>query len=211
LIFRKRSEYTIPLLFFILIAVLFPLSTTVNPNLLKIIGTGVIWVAVLLSTLLSLDHLFRDDFIDGTLEQWVLSPYPLSLLILIKIIAQWLLTSFPIIIIAPIVALMFHLPEHAAFVLMITLLLGTPTLNLIGASVAALTVGLRNSGVLSGLILLPFYIPTLIFATHAIGQAINGGLMAASLALLGALFIFSLILMPFISAASLRIGISYDY
>jgi len=208
--YRRRSECVIPLLFFMVVVTLFPLATTSSPAMLKMLGGGIIWIAVLLATLLSLGHLFRDDFNDGSLEQWVLSPYYLPPLILSKILSHWLMLSVPLIIISPLVGLMFNLSSHAIVILLIALLLGSLALHLMGAIMAALTVGLRNGGLLMGLLLLPLTIPSLIFASQAVNRADAGLSAAAPLAFLGALFILSLVLSPLIAAFALRVGVAYD-
>jgi heme exporter protein B len=208
--YRKRMEYIYPLLFFLLIATLFPLATTANPNLLQTMGPGVIWVAALLSTLLSLNHLFRDDYLDGSLEAMILSANPLSFLIMLKLFSQWIVFVLPLIIVAPLLAFLFHLSLYAIGILLISLLLGTPILIFLGSIGAALTVGLRNGGLLMVLMLLPLYVPTLIFASQAVVIAGQGGHIAAPIAWLGALLILTFIVTPMLSAFALRIGVAYD-
>ncbi len=208
--FRKRHELLNPLLFFVVVASLFPLATTPDPKILQIIGPGVIWVAALLANMLSLNKLFQDDHDDGSLVHFLLSPQPLSLLIFLKIIAHWLVFAVPLIIVSPMIAMMFHLHVHAIWILILTLLLGTPVLSLIGAIASALTVGLRNSGLLLALVLLPLYIPTLIFATSAVTAANNNMPVNAQMALLGALLALALCLSPIAASVALRIGATYD-
>lgn len=208
--YRRRSECVMPLLFFVMVVTLFPLVTSSNPSLLKILGGGIIWIAVLLATLLSLGDLFREDFNDGHLEQWVLSPYYLPLLILAKILAHWLMFSVPLIVTSPLIAVMFHLSSHAIVVLFVSLVLGSLALHLMGAIMAALTVGLRSGGWLLGLLLLPLTIPPLIFASHAVNRANEGLSAAAPLAFLAALLILSFVLSPLVCAFALRVGIAYD-
>lgn len=208
--YRKRMEYIFPLLFFLLIVTLFPLATTSNPNLLAIIGPGVIWVAVLLSTVLSLNHLFRDDYGDGSLETMILSASPLSWLIMMKLCSQWIICILPLIIMSPIVAFLFHLSGYAIGVLVVSLLLGTPILIFLGSIGAALTVGLRNGSLLMVLMLMPLYVPTLIFASQAVVMAGQGGHIAAPIAWLGALLILTFMLTPMVSAFALRLGVAYD-
>lgn len=209
LTWRRPAEWLNPLLFFILVAMLFPLSMTPDLKILQFIGPGILWVAVILAVLLSLTRLFQPDYDDGSLEQWLFSPQPLPLLIFAKITAHWLMLCIPLMVLMPILALMFHLSAAVIGVLFITLLLGTPLLILLGAIGSALTVSLRHSGLLLALIILPLYIPTLIFATSAINAASFGQPVAAPLAWLGALLALALVLAPIVTAFSLRIGLSY--
>lgn len=206
LAYRHRSQLIQPLLFFIIVVTLFPLAISSDAALLQKIAPGIIWVAALLATLLGLEHLFHPDFIEGSLEQFILSPYPLSLWVLAKVIAHWLITGLPLIILTPLLGIMLHLPEQVVIVLMITLLLGTPTLSLLGAIATALTLGLRQGGVLLALIVLPLYIPVLIFAAGAVNNAMMSLPVQGEIALLGALLILSLTLAPLTTAAALKIG-----
>jgi heme exporter protein B len=167
---------------------------------------GIIWVAALLATMLSLDGLFRSDFLDGALEQMLLSPHPTSVLVLAKVVAHWLLTGLPLILMSPLLGILMHLPNEALPTLMATLALGTPVLSLIGAIGAALTVGLRRGGVLVSLLVLPLYIPVLIFAANAVASAAMGLGIEAQLSLLGALLGFALAFAPLATAAALRVG-----
>lgn len=208
--YRKRAEYIYPLLFFLMMVTLFPLATSANPQLLQLMAPGVIWMAVLLATLLSLNYLFRDDYLDGSLELMLLSAYPLSFLVMLKLFSQWLVFIVPFVVIAPVLAFLFHLSGHAVFVLLISLLLGTPVLIFLGSIGAALTVGLRNGGLLLVLILLPLYVPTLIFASQAVIIAEQGGSVAPPMAWLGALFVLTFMLTPWASAFALRIGVAYE-
>ena len=208
--YRRGLECATPLLFFIIVSLLFPLATVPSPALLKTMGPGVILIALLLANLLALNHLFRDDYNDGSLIQWVLAPLPLPLLILSKVLAQWVILSFPLVLISPLLAMMFQLSLHAICVLFVSLVLGSLTLNLMGAIMAALTVGLRNSGLLMALILLPLTIPSLIFASHAVSQAEAGLSMIGPLSFLAASLVFSLVFAPLISAFALRVGVAYD-
>ena len=203
---RRRSELLNPLLFFILVVSLFPLGVGPGPQLLQEIAPGVIWVAALLATLLSMERLFRSDFEDGALEQLLLSPHALSLLVLAKVFAHWLVTGLPLILVSPLLGLLLHLPAEGIAALPVTLLLGTPALSLIGAIGVALTVGLRRGGVLLTLLVLPLYVPVLIFGTTAVAAAAAGLPIAGQLALLGALLALALTLAPFATAAGLRIS-----
>ena len=208
LTFRQGTELLQPLFFFSTVVTLFPLGITPNPQLLQQWGAGIIWIAILLASLLSLTHLFQSDYHDGSLDQWRLSSHPLSLMIFLKVLSQWLLTEGPLILISPLVGMMFHLTGKASLILFITLLLGTPSLMLIGAIVAALTMSVRQSGLLLCLVLLPLYIPILIFATTAVNAAQAGLAVNGQLAILGAFLILSLMAAPAVISFSLRIGMA---
>lgn len=205
---RRRAEIVNPLLFFVLIATLFPLGIGDNPSVLKVVGPGVIWVAALLSALLSLDGMFRSDFEDGSLEQLMLSPHPVSLLVIAKITGHWLVTGLPLLIVAPLLGILLSLPGKAIAVLLVTLLLGTPVLSLIGAVGVALTVGLRRGGIILSLLVLPLYVPVLIFASSAVDTAAAGIPVTAQLYMLGAMLVLAFSLAPLATAASLRVGLS---
>jgi len=205
---RHRAEMVNPLLFFVLVTSLFPLGIGANPNLLQAVGPGVIWVAALLAALLSLDGVFRSDFEDGTLEQYLLSSHPVSLLVLAKVLAHWLITGLPLLLISPLLGVFLGLPPAGIRILFITLLLGTPVLSLIGAVGVALTVGLRKGGMILSLLVLPLYIPLLIFASSAVDTAAAGLSVTAHLSLIAALLVLALSLSPFATAAALRISLS---
>lgn len=204
---RSRSELINPILFFILVVSLFPLGIGPGPKLLAEIAPGVIWVAALLATLLSMERLFRTDFEDGTLEHLLLSPHGLSFLVLAKVLAHWLVTGLPLILISPLLGVLLQLPGGALPMLALTLLLGTPILSLLGAIGVALTAGLSRGGVLLTLLVLPLYIPVLIFGTSAVAAAAAGLPASGQLALLGALLVLALTLAPFATAAGLRISV----
>ncbi|MDX1458298.1 MAG: heme exporter protein CcmB [Marinobacter sp.] len=206
--FRQRQDLLNPLLFFFMVVTLFPLGVSPEVSFLQQAGTGILWVAALLSTLLSLDHLYRHDFDDGTLEQMVLQPQPLFLLVLAKSLAHWLLTGLPLVILAPVLGVMLHLEGNSIAVLCLTLLIGTPVLSLIGAIGAALTLGLRAGGVLLSLLIIPLYIPVLIFGTGTVGAAMEGAQVQGYLALMAAFLVLALTLAPFAAAAALRISLS---
>ncbi|MGJ0485942.1 MAG: heme exporter protein CcmB [Methylomicrobium sp.] len=208
LAFRRRAEMINPLLFFILVITLFPLGIGAQPNLLQAIAPGVIWVAALLAAMLSLDSLFRSDFDDGSLEQMLLSPYPASLLVLAKVIAHWLVTGLPLLVVAPLLAVFLGLPNHALGVLLLTLLLGTPVLSLIGAIGVALTVGLRRGGMILSLLVLPLYVPVLIFAGNAVQMAARGLPVDAQISILIAMLLLALVLAPWPTAAALKMSIN---
>ena len=188
LAFRHRSEMFTPLFFFILVTALFPMSIGAEQSLLQSIGPGVIWVAALLASLLSLDGVFRSDFEDGSLEQFLLSAHPVSVLVLAKVLAHWLITGLPLLI--------------------VTLALGTPVLSLIGAVGVALTVGLRKGGMILSLLVLPLYVPVLIFAANAVETAAADLPVVAHLSMLSALLVLALSLSPIATAAALRISLS---
>lgn len=205
---RHRSEIANPLLFFVLVATLFPLSIGSDTQILETVAPGVIWVAALLASLLSLDGMFRSDFEDGSLEQFMLSAHPVSLLVIAKVVAHWLVTGLPLLAIAPLLGVFLSLPDGAIGVLIVTLALGTPILSLIGAVGVALTVGLRRGGVILSLLVLPLYVPVLIFASSAVETAAAGIPVSAQLSILGAMLALALSLAPLATAASLRISLS---
>ncbi len=208
LAFRHRGEAANPLIFFVMVTALIPLALGPHKTTLALLAPGMIWVMALLSTLLSTDNLFQSDYADGSLEQLVISPQPLWLLVLAKVFAHWLVTGLPITLAAPILGVMLALPESGYAPLILGLALGTAAFSLFGAIGAALTVALRKGGVLLSLIVLPFYFPVLIFGTSAIQRVIEGGSADAPLALLGAILAFALLLSPFATAASLRAGVN---
>lgn len=208
LMLRRRGEVLNPLVFFALVITLFPIGISPDPDLLALIAPGLLWVAALLAALLSLDSLFRSDYDDGSLEQLLLAPQPLSALALAKVTVHWLLTGLPLALMAPLLGIMLALPAGSYLVLAISLALGSATLSLIGAIGAALTVGLARGGVLLSLLVLPLYIPVLIFGAGAVQAAIAGDVVTAHLAILGALLAVALMLAPWAIAASLRISIN---
>ena len=203
---RRRGEQAQPLIFFAAVATLFPLAIGPDPAILARIAPGIVWVAVLLAMLLPLERLFRTDLEDGTLDQLLLSPAPVSMLALAKVVAHWLVTAVPMIVLAPLVAAFLQLPAMALPVLLATLLLGTPVLALVGAIAAALTAGLRAGGPLLALLLLPLYVPVLIFAAGAVDRAAAGIAVAGPLYFLGGLLVLALTLAPITIAAALRIS-----
>lgn len=208
LMLRRRGEVLNPLVFFALVITLFPIGISPDPQLLAVIAPGLLWVAALLAALLSLDSLFRSDYEDGSLEQLLLAPQPLAALGLAKVAVHWLLTGLPLALMAPVLGIMLALPAGSYLVLALSLALGTASLSLIGAIGAALTVGLARGGVLLSLLVLPLYIPILIFGAGAVQAAIMGDGVTAHLAILGALLAMALMLSPWAIAASLRISIN---
>lgn len=203
---RRRNDWLNPPLFFILVVSLFPLGIGPSPQTLALIAPGVIWVAALLATLLSLERLFRDDFDDGSLEQLLLSPHPLPLLVLAKLLAHWLVTGLPLVLISPLLGVLLHLPLTGIQALPVSLLVGTPALTLIGAIGVALTVSLRRGGILLTLLVLPLYVPVLIFGTAAVAASAQGLPNTGQLALLAALLVLTLPLAPLAIAAGLRVS-----
>lgn len=203
---RHRSEVLTAMFFFVVVVSLFPLGIGPESALLRRIAPGVLWVAALLSTLLGLPRLFAADFADGTLEQMALSPQPFALLMTGKIMAHWLLSGLPLVLLAPVLGLQFDLPADALGVLMLALLLGTPLLSLIGAIGAALTLGVRGSGVLLSLVVLPLYVPTLIFGAGAVEAHIAGLGAGGHLSILAAMLALALFFAPWATTAALRIA-----
>ncbi|HAS63360.1 MAG TPA: heme exporter protein CcmB [Vibrio sp.] len=206
--YRRQADIFNPLWFFIIVITLFPLSIGPEPNLLARIAAGIVWVAALLSALLSLERLFRDDYQDGALEQMMLLPIPLPLVVMSKVIAHWLLTGLPLIIISPLLAVLLSLDFNTWLAVVLTLVVGTPTLSFIGAIGVALTVGLQKGGVLLSLLILPLYIPILIFATSAIDAASLGMAYNGQLAILGAMLMGAITLTPFAISAALRVSVN---
>ena len=203
---RRRADAATGLVFFVVVASLFPLGVGSDANLLREIGPGVVWVSALLASLLSLPRLFVADHADGTLEQLLLRPHPLAVLALAKVAAHWLSTGLPLLLMAPLLGLQYGLDAGSIGVLMLSLLLGTPTLSLLGAIGAALALGLRGSGVLTALIVLPLNAPILIFGAGAVGAQMAGLESGALLSLLGALLALALALAPWALAQGLRIA-----
>ncbi len=207
LVFRHRNDIINPLAFFLMVAVLFPLGVSPDPKFLSEVAPGVIWVAALLACLLSVDGIFRTDYEDGSLEQMLVSSESLLILVLAKVLTHWLVSGFCLAVISPLVAMMFFLPDQGYFALIISLLLGTPTLSLMGAIGAALTVALRKGGVLISLLVLPLYIPVLIFGAGTVQAGAMGLPIQGYLALLAAILVLSLMLAPFAISAALKISV----
>lgn len=204
---RNRGDLANPLIFFLMVVVFIPLGISAERPLLAQMAPGMIWVIALLATLLSLDGLFRSDFEDGSLEQMVLSPQPLPWLVLTKVLGHWLLTGVPLTLLTPLFGVMLALPSEGYLTLLISLFLGTGTLSLIGSIGAALTVGLRSGGLLLSLVIMPFYIPVLIFGAGAVKNAIGGFDVGAELAVLAAMLIIWAMIAPFAIAGGLKIGV----
>jgi heme exporter protein B len=204
---RRRSDVLTTFFFFIIVVSLFPLGVGPEPNTLRIIAPGVVWVAALLASMLALARLFAGDYADGTLEQLVLAPQPLLLLVLGKILAHWLVTGVPLVLIAPLLGLQFDLPAAALGVMTLSLLLGTPVLSMIGAVGAALTLGVRGAGGLLALLVLPLYIPVLIFGAGAVSASAAGMDVSGHLSVLGAMCLIALVFAPWAAAAAIRIAL----
>ena len=204
---RRRTEVLTVLFFFVIVTSLFPLGIGPEPVLLRRIAAGVLWVGALLATMLGLQRMFADDHADGTLEQMVLSPAPLVLLVVGKNVAHWLVCGLPLVLLAPVLGLQFDLDAQSLGVLTLGLLLGTPVLSLVGSIGAALTLGVRGGGVLLSLLVLPLYIPTLIFGAGAVQAHASGQGAGGHLSLLAALLVLALFFAPWATTAALRIAL----
>lgn len=204
---RKQSEIFNPLWFFVIVITLFPLVVGPEPKLLAKIAPGIAWVAALLSALLSFERLFKDDYLDGSLEQLLLMPLALPITALAKIVAHWLLTGLPLILLSPIAGLLLSLEIEIWLALVLTLLIGTPILSCLGALGVALTVGLRKGGVLLSLLVIPLFIPVLIFSASVLDAATLGVNYTGQLAILGAILAFVATFCPFAVAAALRVSL----
>ena len=207
LAWRRRADVLSTLFFFVIVASLFPLGIGPETQLLRSIAPGVVWVAALLASMLSLGRVFQSDEQDGTLEQMLLTPQPLYLVVVGKVLAQWLVSEVPLVLIAPLLGVQFGLASDTLVILFVSLLIGTPILSLIGSIGAALTLGLRGGGILIALLILPLYIPVLIFGAGAVDASINGVSSHANLYLLGALLVVSLVFAPWATSAALRISL----
>ena len=205
--FRKPAEILNPLWFFLMIITLFPLLMGPNPELLGKIAPGIAWVAALLSALLSFERLFKDDYLDGSLEQLMLLPVGLPQVALAKVLAHWLLTGLPLILLSPIAAVLLSLEMHVWWALVLTLLLGTPILSCLGAIGVALTVGLRKGGTLLSLLILPLFLPVLIFAAAVLEAATLNMGYSGQLAIIGAILAITLTFSPFAIAGAVRISL----
>jgi heme exporter protein B len=206
LAYRQRAELMQPLMFFILVITLFPLALGPSPQTLQLVSGAIVWVAAILSLLMGLDRLFRDDYLDGSLEQMILSPTPLYLLVLVKVITHWLVNIVPLLLISPLLALFLNMTNVMYSTLILTLLLGTPIISLVGAIGVALTVGLQRSGVLVALLLIPLFIPLLIFATSAIEYAAMNLPIGTLLGIMGSMLLFTLAVSPAVIAYSLKVS-----
>ncbi|KAF0206024.1 MAG: heme exporter protein [Gallionellaceae bacterium] len=203
---RRRADVLTTLIFFVMVVSLFPLGVGPELDMLRKMAPGVVWVAALLASMLSLGRMFSADYLDGTLEQMLLAPQSLSMLVLGKILAHWMLSGLPLVLMAPVLGLQFDMSPQALWVLILVLLLGTPILSMIGAIGAALTLGLRGGGVLVSLLVLPLCIPVLIFGTGAVEAVSTGMTIVPHVALLGALLLLALAFTPWVTAQALRIS-----
>lgn len=203
---RHKAELTNPLVFFLIAVTLIPLGVSPEKSTLIILAPGIVWVMALLATLLSLDGLFRSDYEDGSLEQMLISPQSLYFTVMAKILVHWLVSGLPVTIMAPLLGLMLHLPVDGFVPLLCSLALGTASMSLIGAVGAALTVSLRKGGLLLSLIVMPLYIPVLIFGASAVQTAIQGGAIGMQLAVLGAFMALAIVLAPIAALGALKIS-----
>jgi len=208
LVWHRRGEALQPLLFALMVVALFPLALGADSPLLARIAPGVLWVAVLLAGLLNLDALFRGDLEDGSLEQMMLSNVPLAWLVALRVLAHWCVSALPLIVLAPVLGEFLHLPRALLPPLLLSLALGTPLLSLLGAVVAALTVGIRRSGMLLAVLALPLYVPVLVFGAGAVAAAAEGLPWLGAIYLLAAGLALSLVLAPLAAATALRIALS---
>jgi heme exporter protein B len=207
LAFRRRSDLLTTVFFFIIVVTLFPLAVGAEPDLLRKIAPGILWVAALLSSMLALSRLFAQDFADGSLEQMLLAAEPLSVIVIGKMLAHWIVSGLPLVLLAPVLAMQFDLNVDSIIVLFVSLLLGTPVLSMLGAVGAALTLGTRGSGMLVALLVLPLYIPVLIFGAGAVTAQAAGLGSSAHLLLLGGILMGVAALTPWATAAGLRIAL----
>jgi heme exporter protein B len=207
LAFRRRSDIVTTLFFFVIVVSLFPLGVGAETALLRTIAPGILWVSALLASMLALGRLFALDYADGTLEQMLLSAEPISVIVIGKVIAHWLVSGLPLVLLAPLLAVQFDLPAESIKVLFLSLLLGTPVLSLVGAIGAALTLGLRGGGALVSLLVLPLYIPVLIFGAGAVGAEVSGLGAGANLLLLGGALAAASAMTPWATSAALRIAL----
>jgi len=208
LLWRRRGDALQPAMFALLVVVLFALALGGEAPVLSKVASAVLWMAVLLAGLLALDTLFRGDAEDGSLEQWMLAPVPLSWLVLVRTFTHWATTALPLLVATPLLAELLHLPRSELPVLLASLALGTPLLSLLGAVVAALTVGMRRSGILVALLALPLYVPVLVFGAGSVAAAAQALDPVGALLLLGAGLVLALVLAPLAAAAAIRIALS---
>jgi heme exporter protein B len=208
LLWRRRGDALQPVLFALLVVVLFALALGAEAQVLAKVASAVLWLAVLLAGLLALDTLFRGDAEDGSLEQWMLAPVPLAWLVLVRTFMHWTTTALPLLVATPLLAELLHLPRDQLPVLLASLALGTPLLSLLGAMVAALTVGMPRSGILVALLALPLYVPVLVFGAGSVAAAAQGLDASGALLLLGAGLVLALVLAPLAAAAAIRIAMS---
>lgn len=208
LVWRRRGDAAQPLLFAVMVVALFPMALGTDPQLLARMAPGVVWVAVLLAGLLTLDALYRGDLEDGSLEQMLLAPAPLAWLLLVRVAVHWATTSLPMVLLAPLLGELLYLPGELLPVLLVSLALGTPLLSLLGAVVAALTVGIRRSGMLLALLALPLFLPVLVFGAGSVMAAAQGLPWQGAVLLLAAGLVLALVIAPLAAAAAIRIALT---
>ena len=206
--YKRKNDLFNPFMFFVLVATLFPIGISPEPEVLGEISAGVLWISALLASLLAMDNLFRADFEDGSLELLMLSPHPLYFLVLAKNVAHWLVSGLPVVLVSPLIAYMLNFPEGAYLTLVLTLLLGTPVLSLLGSIGVALTVGLGSRGLILAVITLPMSVPVLIAGTLTVSQTLEGASLSGYLAIMGAMLVSAFTLAPLASAAALRISVN---
>ena len=206
--YKRKNDVLNPFMFFLIVATLFPIGISPDPDRLGEIAAGVLWISALLASLLAMDNLYRADYEDGSLEQLLLSPHPLYFLVLAKNISHWLVSGLPVVLVSPLIAYMLNLPDAAYSLIFVTLLLGTPVLSLLGSIGVALTVSLGSRGLILAVITLPMSVPVLIAGTLAVQETLNGASLGGYLAVMGAMFVGALTLAPLASAAALRISVN---
>jgi heme exporter protein B len=207
LLWRRSHEWLYPIAFFVIVISLFPFAFSPDPALLQTLIPGGIWIAALFASILSVETIFQTDMEEGSLEQWMLSPVPLAFLMLAKLTAHWLSTALPLIILTPFIGWIFQLPVNAVLILTVSLLLGTPILTLLGSFGVALTLGLRQQGVMLGLLILPLCAPVLIFGVNMVLQAQAGFSAAGPLLMLAGILMLGIVGLPFATSLALRVGL----
>ena len=206
--YKRKNDVLNPFMFFLIVATMFPIGISPDPDRLGEIAAGVLWISALLASLLAMDNLYRADYEDGSLEQLLLSPHPLYFLVLAKNISHWLVSGLPVVLVSPLIAYMLNLPDAAYSIIFITLLIGTPVLSLLGSIGVALTVSLGSRGLILAVITLPMSAPVLIAGTLTVQETLNGASLGGYLAVMGAMFVGALTLAPMASAAALRISVN---
>ena len=206
--YKRKNDVVNPFMFFLIVATMFPIGISPDPERLGEIAAGVLWISALLASLLAMDNLFRADYEDGSLEQLLLSPHPLYFLVLAKNISHWLVSGLPVVLVSPLIAYMLNLPDAAYSIIFITLLIGTPVFSLLGSIGVSLTVSLGSRGLILAVITLPMSVPVLIAGTLTVQETLNGASLGGYLAIMGAMLIGALTLAPLASAAALRISVN---
>ena len=206
--YKRKNDVVNPFMFFLIVATMFPIGISPDPDRLGEIAAGVLWISALLASLLAMDNLFRADYEDGSLEQLLLSPHPLYFLVLAKNISHWLVSGLPVVLVSPLIAYMLNLPDAAYSIIFITLLIGTPVFSLLGSISVALTVSLGSRGLILAVITLPMSVPVLIAGTLTVQETLNGASLGGYLAIMGAMLVGALTLAPLASAAALRISVN---